>query len=61
VDILVAMILDILDECDLRDNTIVVYTLDHGDMMGSHRLLAKTEDQAGDHWLRGSAIHPRVK
>jgi arylsulfatase A-like enzyme len=49
VDILVAMILDILDECDLRDNTIVVYTLDHGDMMGSHRLLAKTEDQAGAH------------
>ena len=25
----------------LADNTIVVYTSDHGDMMGSHRLIAK--------------------
>ena len=27
--------------CGLDENTIVVYTSDHGDMMGSHRLLAK--------------------
>lgn len=41
VDTHVGMILNTLDECGLRDNTIVVYTSDHGDMMGSHRLLAK--------------------
>ncbi len=41
VDTHVGTILDTLDACGLRDNTIVVYTSDHGDMMGSHRLLAK--------------------
>jgi len=41
VDTYVGMILNTLDECGLRDNTIVVFTSDHGDMMGSHRLLAK--------------------
>jgi len=41
VDTHVGTILDTLEECGLRDNTIVVYTSDHGDMMGSHRLLAK--------------------
>ena len=41
VDTHVGAILDTLDDCGLRDNTIVVYTSDHGDMMGSHRLLAK--------------------
>ena len=42
VDTYVGQILDTLEECGLADNTIVVYTSDHGDMMGSHRLLAKT-------------------
>ena len=41
VDTHVGTILDTLDECGLRDDTIVVYTSDHGDMMGSHGLLAK--------------------
>ncbi len=41
VDTYVGQILDALDECGLADNTIVVFTSDHGDMMGSHRLLAK--------------------
>ncbi len=41
VDTHVGVILDTLDECGLDDNTIVVFTSDHGDMMGSHRLLAK--------------------
>jgi len=41
VDTHVGTILDTLDECGLREDTIVVYTSDHGDMMGSHRLLAK--------------------
>ena len=41
VDTHTGAILDTLDECGLGDRTIVVYTSDHGDMMGSHRLLAK--------------------
>ena len=41
VDTHVGTILDTLSECGLWDNTIVVFTSDHGDMMGSHRLLAK--------------------
>jgi arylsulfatase A-like enzyme len=41
VDTHVGTILDTLDECGLADDTIVVFTSDHGDMMGSHRLLAK--------------------
>lgn len=42
VDTHVGRILDTLSECGLDDHTIVVYTSDHGDMMGSHRLIAKT-------------------
>lgn len=42
VDTHVGTILSTLEDCGLYDNTIVVYTSDHGDMMGSHRLLAKT-------------------
>jgi arylsulfatase A-like enzyme len=41
VDTHVGTILDTLEACGLGENTIVVYTSDHGDMMGSHRLLAK--------------------
>ncbi len=41
VDTHAGAILDTLEECGLRENTIVVFTSDHGDMMGSHRLLAK--------------------
>lgn len=41
VDTHVGMILRTAEECGLMDNTIIVFTSDHGDMMGSHRLLAK--------------------
>jgi arylsulfatase A-like enzyme len=41
VDTHVGTILDTLQDCGRHDNTIVVFTSDHGDMMGSHRLLAK--------------------
>jgi arylsulfatase A-like enzyme len=41
VDTHVGTILATLEDCGLLDNTIIVYTSDHGDMMGSHRLLAK--------------------
>jgi len=42
VDMSVGSILSTLEMCGIADNTIVVYTSDHGDMMGCHRLLAKT-------------------
>lgn len=41
VDTHVGRILDTLAQCGLAEDTIVVYTSDHGDMMGSHRLIAK--------------------
>ncbi|HQG36662.1 MAG TPA: sulfatase-like hydrolase/transferase [Bacteroidales bacterium] len=42
VDISVGKILNKLNELGLEDNTIVVFTSDHGDMMGAHRLVAKS-------------------
>ena len=41
VDTHMGTILDTLEELGLAENTIVVYTSDHGDMMGSHQLVAK--------------------
>ncbi|MHC4329673.1 MAG: sulfatase-like hydrolase/transferase, partial [Planctomycetota bacterium] len=41
VDLSVGAILDTLEQLDLADDTIVVYTSDHGDMMGSHHLVEK--------------------
>jgi len=41
VDTYVGRILATLEDCGLDENTVVVYTSDHGDMMGSHQLLAK--------------------
>ena len=41
VDTHVGTILNTLEECGLADETIVVFTSDHGDMMGSHRLRGK--------------------
>lgn len=41
VDMAVGGILEKLEELDLQKNTIVVYTSDHGEMMGSHGMFAK--------------------
>jgi len=41
VDLSVGAILNSLEDLGLADNTIVVFTSDHGDMMGAHRLLGK--------------------
>ena len=41
VDTHVGTVLDTLEECGLVDNTIVVFTSDHGDLMGSHQLRGK--------------------
>lgn len=36
IDRQVGVILDTLDECGLTDNTMVVFTSDHGEMLGDH-------------------------
>ncbi len=41
VDTCLGKILDTVEECGLNENTIIVYTSDHGDMMGAHRMIAK--------------------
>jgi len=41
VDTHVGTILEAVADCGLWDETVVVYTSDHGDMMGSHRMIAK--------------------
>ncbi|MGL6314175.1 sulfatase family protein [Vibrio sp. WXL103] len=41
-DWLVALVLDQLKQQGIDNNTIIVFTSDHGEMMGSHRLIAKT-------------------
>ena len=41
VDTATGRILDALDEFGVTDNTIIVFTSDHGDMMGSHQLITK--------------------
>lgn len=42
VDRSVGAIMTTLDELGLAEDTIAVYTSDHGDMMGSHRLVEKS-------------------
>ncbi len=54
VDRSVGEILKTLEKLGLAENTIVVYTSDHGDMMGAHQLLAKTvmyEESVRIPWL----------
>jgi len=42
VDLSVGAILKTLEDLGLTENTIVVYTSDHGDMMGSHHMVEKS-------------------
>ena len=42
VDLSVGAILKTLEDLGLDENTIVVYTSDHGDMMGSHHMVEKS-------------------
>ncbi|MHC4425798.1 MAG: sulfatase-like hydrolase/transferase [Planctomycetota bacterium] len=54
VDRSVGAILKTLEDLGLADNTIVVYTSDHGDMMGSHHMVEKSvmyEEAARVPWL----------
>lgn len=54
IDRSVGAILDALERLGLADDTIVVFTSDHGDMMGAHRMLAKDvmyEESAKVPWI----------
>ncbi len=42
IDTHIGRILQTLEACGLMDETIIVFTSDHGDMMGSHRLIGKS-------------------
>lgn len=49
-DMYIQEVLEALDRKNLTEDTLVVFTTDHGDMMGSHRRIAKTnfyEESAG--------------
>lgn len=65
VDAALGRILETLAACGLDDDTIVVFSSDHGDMMGSHRLLAKTvmfEESARTPLLvRAPGLRPRIE
>lgn len=64
VDRSVGAILDTLDRQGLAEHTIVVFTSDHGDMMGSHRLLMKSlmyEEAVRVPWLIRVPGHPACR
>lgn len=42
LDALVGQILDTLDECGLTETTRIIFTSDHGDMLGNHGIWAKS-------------------
>jgi arylsulfatase A-like enzyme len=69
IDLSVGAILKTLDDLGLTENTIIVYTSDHGDMMGSHHMVEKSvmyEEAVRIPWLmripkkKGSLIKNRV-
>ncbi|MCL2815310.1 MAG: sulfatase-like hydrolase/transferase, partial [Oscillospiraceae bacterium] len=41
IDKNIGKMLDTLKQCGIEDNTIVVFTTDHGDYMGAHGMMAK--------------------
>jgi iduronate 2-sulfatase len=43
VDAQIGLILDALDTCELRDNTIIVFTSDHGYLLGEHGIWDKRQ------------------
>jgi len=42
IDDMVGRVVDTLDRLGQLDNTIIIYTADHGDCLGAHKLIEKT-------------------
>ena len=62
IDELVGWMLDELRRLGLEKNTLVIYTTDHGDMMGAHRLIEKGPFAYEESWrLPMVAAHPSVE
>jgi len=45
MDYCVGQILQALDEAGIADETIVIYTADHGDFVGNHGMVEKGEEE----------------
>ncbi len=54
VDECVGRILDTLDQCGLTEDTLIIYTSDHGENLGDHGLVGKS------HWYDSSTRVPLV-
>ena len=62
IDDLVGRMLGALRELGLEENTLVVFTTDHGDMMGAHRMIEKGPFAYEESWhLPMIAAHPAVE
>jgi arylsulfatase A-like enzyme len=62
IDDLVGRLLDELRALGLEQNTLVVFTTDHGDQMGAHRLIEKGPFAYEETWrLPMIAAHPEVE
>ncbi len=61
VDRNLGRVLALLDELGIRDNTIVIFTSDHGYSIGHHGLLAKGNAGWITHAARGRPHHEKVR
>lgn len=62
IDDCIGMVLDSLSSAGLDDETVVVFTADHGDAMGAHRLIEKGEFMFDETYrIPMIARHPEVQ
>jgi arylsulfatase A-like enzyme len=62
IDDLVGRMLGVLRELALEEDTVVLYTTDHGDQMGAHRMIEKGPFAYEESWrLPMIAAHPEVE
>nr|WKN38991.1 sulfatase [Tunicatimonas sp. TK19036] len=61
LDDMVADILKTLDDTGLRDNTIILFTSDHGDLLGSHHAYKKQQPYEESIRVPMLISHPKIK
>ncbi|MEQ9441212.1 MAG: sulfatase-like hydrolase/transferase, partial [Cyclobacteriaceae bacterium] len=61
LDDMVADILQTLEDTGLRDNTVILFTSDHGDLLGSHHAYKKQQPYEESIRVPMLISHPRVK